>query len=80
MTNEQMDKYEELSTAVDQAHDNLTDVVAQLVGMQIREDETVGYYVIRVDRVREAIAIYRRRLEEAKANKRDFVMREFVNA
>jgi maltodextrin utilization protein YvdJ len=80
MTNEQMDKYEELSTAVDQAHDNLSDVVAQLVGMQIREDETVGYYVIRVDRVREAIAIYRRRLEEAKANKRDFVMREFVNA
>ncbi len=65
--------------AVDQAHDKLTDVVAQLVGMQIREDETVGHYVIRVDRVREAIAIYRRRLEEAKAAKRAFVMRECAN-
>lgn len=74
MTNEQLNQYEALSKDVDQAHENLTHVVAQLVGMQIRGDETVWHYVTRVDKVREAIKICCSCLEEAKANKRAFVM------
>jgi hypothetical protein len=74
MTNEKMNHYEALDRLVDMANENLTDVVGQLIGMRLREDETVGNYVHRVDAVREAIDIYRARLEQAKADKRAFVM------
>jgi 2-methylisocitrate lyase-like PEP mutase family enzyme len=80
MTNEQLNHYEGLCKLVDHEHEELTDKVAQLAGMSMQDDETSSRYCTRVQDKIDEIRSQRRRVEAAKQAKREFVMRECVNA
>jgi hypothetical protein len=74
MTNEQIDKYEELSKAVDIAHENLSDAIFRLCAVQKLHDESVYSFSSRIEEACNNVQLYRRYLMEAQGKKRAFVM------
>jgi hypothetical protein len=74
MTKEQIDRYEELSKAVDTQVENLLDSSLQLSGTRPAKDETHEHYIIRLQDMIHEVSVDRMYLDEAKAAKKAFVM------
>ena len=74
MTNEQLNHYEALSTLVELAQDHVTDAAGQLIGMHLNDGESVEDYVNRVQDRIDSLNVQRMCLDEAKENKRAFVL------
>jgi hypothetical protein len=74
MTNEQIDKYEELSKAVDIGHENLSDAMFHLLAVEKLADESIDSFVKRIESASNNVQLYRRLLADAQGKKRSFVM------
>lgn len=73
MTKEQLDRYEELSDAVELAHELLTEAMLQLAIVRPRDVEKPKSYLQRMESFFSEVAYWRRRLDEAKAAKKAFI-------
>ena len=73
MTKEQLDRYEELSDAVELAHELLTEAMLQLAMVDPHRDEKPKIYLQRMESCFSEIGYWRKRLAEAKATKKAFV-------
>ena len=74
MTKEQLSKYEELSNAVDAAHEDLTDAIQKLAAMSIGANERAIDYVIRLENAMHDAIKCKKSLEQAQADKKAFVV------
>jgi hypothetical protein len=73
MTKEQLDRYEELSDAVELAHELLTAAMLQLAIVRPGNVEKPIAYLHRMDSCFREGAYWRKRLAEAKAAKKAFI-------
>jgi len=73
MTNEQLNEYERLDTALQSAHDKLTAAVINIASMTVKPGESVMMYCRRLDKAVKAKNEYHRDLETAKAAKMAFL-------
>lgn len=74
MTNEQLNHYEDLTKLVDSQFEAVLAKTMQLAGMSIEEGESSSSYVTRVNDKIDDINVAKMWLEQAKENKRAFVM------
>jgi hypothetical protein len=74
MTNEQLNHYEALTKLVDSQYEAVLAKTMQLAGMSIGEGESSSSYVTRVNDKIDDINVAKMWLEQAKENKRAFVM------